>query len=358
MRDRAWELIGWSTAVWAERLLLAGLVASSALMGLGTAWDVHWHWTVGRDWFWTPPHMLLYSGSALTGFLAFLVVFRTSVERGSPGVLMMFRSLLSRGWGSVAIGSALMIAAAVFDDIWHRTIGDRAIWSPPHVMGVTGGLIITLGTTIAFLHAGRRQVLPPSWVRVGVIQLLAGLIVTAYFGLTPATLMVFLQDATGLRFYISTPYIVAALASLMVPAMVTCYPQVLGRRGFEIATVVAVGLWVLQTVSHLVATPLVAGLTGYAMNPSAVPDLRFEFLTLSFLLIPPLVVSPLGIRQPWVAGAMIGVLYAAGLTVWLGALGMERGGVALPIAGVVILGAISAASGNLCGQWIRRVSSA
>ena len=357
MRDRAWELIAWSYAIWAERLLLVGLVASSALMGLGTAWDVHWHWTVGRDWFWTPPHMLLYSGSALAGFLAFLVVFRTSIERGSPGVVTMFRSLLSRGYGSVAIGSALMITAAVFDDIWHRTIGDRNIWSPPHVMGVTGAIIITLGTAIALLHAGRRQVLPPSWVRVGVVQLLAGPLLTAYFGLTPATLMVFLQDATGLRFYVSTPYIIAALASLMVPAMVTCYPQVLGRRGFEIATVVAVGLWVLQTVFHLVATPLTAGLTGYAMNPSAVPDLRFELLTLGFMLIPPLVVSRLAIRQPWVVGAMIGVLYAAGLTVWLGALGMERGAWALPIVGVITLGIMSASAGMLCGQWIRRVSA-
>lgn len=351
MRERALELIAWSYTIWAERLLLAGLLVSSILMGWGVAWDIHWHWTVGRESFWIPPHMLLYWGAFLAGMLAFLA----SVRTGAAG---RFRSSLTQGYGSIVIGSAIMVAAAGFDEFWHRTIGDRTIWSPPHVLGVTGAVVITLATAIALLNAGRRQVLPPLWARIGLLQLLAGLIIAAYFGLVPATLMVFLQGDTGLRFFVTSPYIVSALASLMIPALVTCDQQLLGRRGFEIAAMVGLGLWSFQTVFHLVTTPLVAGMLGYAMKPDAVPDLRFELLTLGFLLLPPLAVNRLALRQPWMVGAVIGALYTAGVALWLGVLGMERGVPVLGIAGVIALGALTALSGRLCGQWIERASAA
>ena len=45
-------------AAWALLVLLF-----QAILGLG--WDIRWHSTFGRDTFWAPPHLLLYSGIAL-----------------------------------------------------------------------------------------------------------------------------------------------------------------------------------------------------------------------------------------------------------------------------------------------------
>jgi hypothetical protein len=54
-------------AAWALWYLLF-----QAILGLG--WDIRWHATFGRDTFWAPPHMLMYSGIALAGFLCIGVV--------------------------------------------------------------------------------------------------------------------------------------------------------------------------------------------------------------------------------------------------------------------------------------------
>ena len=41
---------------------------------LGLAWDRNWHDLVGRNEFFTPPHIMLYSGIALSGLIALFVV--------------------------------------------------------------------------------------------------------------------------------------------------------------------------------------------------------------------------------------------------------------------------------------------
>src|SRR5712691_6581645 len=55
---------------------------------LGAIWDREWHAFVGRDQFWTPPHILIYSCVAGAGFVALAVVLLDTVRyrRGTPGV--------------------------------------------------------------------------------------------------------------------------------------------------------------------------------------------------------------------------------------------------------------------------------
>src|SRR4051794_33164914 len=53
-----------------RRMLAAALlVYALAQANLGLAWDIRWHGAVGRDDFWTAPHILIYSGVALAGLL-------------------------------------------------------------------------------------------------------------------------------------------------------------------------------------------------------------------------------------------------------------------------------------------------
>ena len=43
--------------------LLARTIASSLFVAVAAGtWDAWWHGAIGRDSFWEPPHLLLYSG--------------------------------------------------------------------------------------------------------------------------------------------------------------------------------------------------------------------------------------------------------------------------------------------------------
>jgi predicted acyltransferase len=78
-----------SLAVW------LGLVASLLLM-VGGVWDIAWHHTLGRDTFWSPPHLVLYSGVGVMGLVCLAVVLRTTGGRSAgPGA----DSTLVELWG-------------------------------------------------------------------------------------------------------------------------------------------------------------------------------------------------------------------------------------------------------------------
>src|SRR5712692_7892391 len=55
---------------------------------LGLAWDRQWHDLVGRDQFWIPPHIMLYSGIGGAGLVTLFVVLADTIRyyRGAPGV--------------------------------------------------------------------------------------------------------------------------------------------------------------------------------------------------------------------------------------------------------------------------------
>ncbi len=357
MRERAQDLSLWFYAVWVERFILAGLLVSNIIMGLGSAWDFHWHEAIGRDSFWIPPHMLIYTGTAVALALAFVVALRTGVEVRSASPLVMLQSLHSHGYSVVGIGGATMAGAAVFDEIWHRTIGDLTIWSPPHVLGVVGGIIIGLGIMIALLHASRRQTLPSSWCHVGVLGIMASVLIAGFFGLVPAAVMAFLPKGATYRFFTTqNPYFAAVVASLTIPAVVTGTQRLLGKRGFEAVVIVALGLWSMQEAFHQAATPLVAEQLGYVLRPSGFVDLRFELLVLGFMLLPPLVANRLAVSRPVPAGALMGVLYVAEVAIGLGLVQRMGNFPALPVVVMITLGAISAGLGILCGDWIGRVA--
>ena len=48
-------VVGLPIAVWLA-------VAAACVALVGAVWDVSWHRTLGRDTFWSAPHLLLYAG--------------------------------------------------------------------------------------------------------------------------------------------------------------------------------------------------------------------------------------------------------------------------------------------------------
>ncbi|MDQ2914212.1 MAG: hypothetical protein M3T56_13270 [Chloroflexota bacterium] len=123
-----------------------------ALTWFGAAWDVSWHRLIGRDTFWSAPHLFLYGGISLWG-LASLVATITAM-RGRPvrGRELRIGPLRAElGLALLGIAAAMVIASAPFDDAWHRTFGrDIDIWSPPHLTGVAGSALAFVGWSVAF----------------------------------------------------------------------------------------------------------------------------------------------------------------------------------------------------------------
>ena len=126
---------------------------------LGAIWDREWHFFVGRDWFWTPPHTLIYSSVAGAGIVALVVVLTDTVRyyRGTPGVdststISVFKFFHAPlGFVIAGFGTVVTLAAAPLDNYWHNLYGiDIAMWAPFHMMGITGGVIGILGMIYVF----------------------------------------------------------------------------------------------------------------------------------------------------------------------------------------------------------------
>ncbi|HEV8470436.1 MAG TPA: hypothetical protein VGR46_12590 [Candidatus Limnocylindria bacterium] len=143
--------------------LLIG-VAGVFLSWFGAAWDVSWHRLVGRDTFWSVPHLFLYGGVILWGVAALVATVTAMAGRPVRGRELRigpFRAEL--GLALVGLGALAVILSAPFDEMWHRTFGrDVDIWSPPHIAGVVGSTVAFLGWSSGFAP-GTFSI--PEWLR-------------------------------------------------------------------------------------------------------------------------------------------------------------------------------------------------
>lgn len=126
------------------------VVQMMAFVGMGTAlygvyWDDAWHTDRGRDSLFSPPHVALYSGVALT----VLIVAVWAVRNWHGG----WRRFMVGPSGIGVIGASAVLGSAPLDEWWHRTFGrDAVLWSPPHLFAVVG--TIALATAFALLAHG------------------------------------------------------------------------------------------------------------------------------------------------------------------------------------------------------------
>jgi len=127
------------------RLRLGVVALVAGLLGIyGAYYDAAWHLQWGRDTFWSPPHVLIYGGIALVLVVAVLALLALRPLGRTWGERM--RQAPAVGW--VAAIAVAQLAAAPFDEAWHRIFGrDVTAFSPPH-------LVLAVGFTIVFLAAG------------------------------------------------------------------------------------------------------------------------------------------------------------------------------------------------------------
>ena len=117
--------------------LLAAAFGGAAAALLGGYWDDAWHTERGRDTFFILPHVFIYAGVALVG-AALTVWVAQSTRRG--GLREAFGRPAVR---LAAISVGVTLASGPIDDIWHRAFGrDAVIWSPPHMLGIVGTMVL------------------------------------------------------------------------------------------------------------------------------------------------------------------------------------------------------------------------
>jgi hypothetical protein len=122
---------------------------------VGGYWDISWHRSIGRDSFWSPPHMAIYACGVLAGLSSGYLILTTTFGRNAP-----LRDVSVRIWGFVgplgafilAWGGIAMLVSAPFDDWWHNAYGlDVKIISPPHMVLAAGFFGIEFGTVMLLL---------------------------------------------------------------------------------------------------------------------------------------------------------------------------------------------------------------
>jgi hypothetical protein len=139
----------------------AVLFASTSVI-VGVLWDISWHQTIGRDTFWSPPHMAMYLGGVVSGVACGWHVLHTSFagtaadRAGTVTFWKYFHGALGAWvciWGAIA-----MLTSAPFDDWWHNAYGlDVKILSPPHALLGLGILAIQLGAMLMVLALQNRH---------------------------------------------------------------------------------------------------------------------------------------------------------------------------------------------------------
>lgn len=143
------------------------VLVAAALIAIGLIWDIAWHRSIGRDTFWSPPHLVEYAAAIIVGIGCGRLILMSSLkgteaERGSMVRFWGFHGPLG-AWVAVW-GSLAMLVSAPFDDWWHNAYGlDVKIVSPPHMLLGAGMTAIIVGAWLMTLAeqnraaAGRRR---------------------------------------------------------------------------------------------------------------------------------------------------------------------------------------------------------
>jgi hypothetical protein len=143
---------------------LWALVLAVCLVTTGGQFDVSWHRSIGRDSFWTPPHIMVYACGLIAGFTcAWLILATTFGNRPDLRVhsVNLFGLRAPLGVLLTAWGGLTMLYSAPVDNWWHNAYGlDVRVASPPHMLLLSGTTAVGLGTLLlAAAHMNRARLL-------------------------------------------------------------------------------------------------------------------------------------------------------------------------------------------------------
>jgi hypothetical protein len=298
----------------------AALIAVALLMFLfGTAWDIQWHPSVGRDRALTPPHLLMLGGIAASGLVSLAMVLldtwrarsgKTVDEANSTRLFFLFRAPF--GFAVSGFGALFSAIAFPLDDYWHVLYGiDVTLWAPFHVMILAGMIMVGLGVMYVLSSEMNRADSSPAKAWIG-----GGLAVT--LALTLGVLLLFIPQANvaeglariGSYEFALFPVLLAFMLSITLVTVV----RVTQRAGT--ATLLAVVLLAIQQGLFAFVPWAMDGLVaaeGLAYRPDApdsviVPSSYPIMILLAALIVDGVFwISRRSIdRRPWGTAAVLG----------------------------------------------------
>ena len=300
-------------------IVLLGTIVTT----VGISWDIQWHNEVGPDTFFTLPHLLLYSGSAIAGFASLaMVVLATSAQRagrpiphagGTP--IRVFGSTLTApvGYMVSGAGAALFLLYGLFDLEWHAIYGFDAVLNTPSHVALFLSITITMIGSVMVFAAHRGEL----WGRAGVV---CATVILIAFAPIPAD---------GLNNLALPVDAIVVATVLFAPMLLITAALVLGRPGSVLAVGIASAAtqaalwwfspWAAHVYASAVGLPLRDGLTP---RPPSFPSIIPMFLFVAALAVEGLFLwfrrRPQG-RRPGVpvlllvSGVVAGLIIGAGL---------------------------------------------
>ncbi|MGI8619690.1 MAG: hypothetical protein ACR2L6_11485 [Gemmatimonadaceae bacterium] len=275
------------------------MFASVAIV-IGLIWDISWHRTIGRDTFWSPPHVLEQLAALVAGVSCGWLVLRTTFG-GDPAA----RRSSIRVWGFygplgawVCIwGTAMMIASAPFDNWWHNAYGlDVKIISPPHMVLAWGMMGIQIGAMLLAVAAQNR----------GSHDTRLKLIYAASAGILVTMMATVIIEDAGFGNEMRAPMFYRMTAIVLpIALLATARASRLRWPATTVAAIymalVAVLIWILQLVP---ATPLLAPI--YNPVTRMVPP-PFPLLLIIPAFLMDLVLRRTGSMRDWALAPILGV---------------------------------------------------
>lgn len=290
---------------------LTAVVFAATSVIVGLVWDISWHMTIGRDTFWTPAHLAIYTGGAVSGLACgFEVLRRSFFSATSPtdGVTIwrIFHGPLG-GWLCIW-GAVAMLTSAPFDDWWHDAYGlDVKIISPPHAL-LALGFITILGGALIMATAEQGRQADRSGSRATLVGP-APWIVAYVGGLVLAMLSIFTTEYHGresmhlARFYV--------VSSLVFPFALIAAAR---STGLRYGATAAALIYSALMCGQLWLLPLFEG--SPLLGPIRTPVTHMVSLDFPMLLIFPalcidLILPRLAAWGAWRQALVLGVLFVA-----------------------------------------------
>ncbi|HEV3040318.1 MAG TPA: hypothetical protein VHA33_21320 [Candidatus Angelobacter sp.] len=281
---------------WTICLMVTGITISL----IGGIWDFAWHMSIGRDTFWTPPHILVQSGGILVGIASIYAILTTTLSRDSEARDAAVRVLGLRGPGGAFIaiwGSLAMLASAPFDNWWHNAYGlDVQLVTPPHGLLSLGyfatkiGAMIWMASIISRSHEVLRRRLALLFIIVGSICMALTLVLIIPF--------VFRSNMHTAQCYLAV--------ALSIPTMMIAT----GRGSVHKwgCTIVAASYTTITLASEwlLPLIPAQPKLGPVYHNVTHLIPLQFPLLLIVPALIADLLLQRLEHRSSWTKAACIG----------------------------------------------------
>lgn len=130
-------------AKWPLASLLISVIGV-ALSMWGASWDITSHLLRIPETFFTPSHMLLYSGVGICIISAVISLVVLSIKKQTRETSFAF------GLKLIVLGAVMQLIAGPGDFYWHELFGIDGLLSPTHITLAMGILIVSVGSLIGF----------------------------------------------------------------------------------------------------------------------------------------------------------------------------------------------------------------